>query len=481
LVHRREIGAFFTSPDDLTHLQQAVGLTPIYPTPFRLLSQVVYFRLMLAAFGPDPVSFHLVVLATHVANLVMIHAIARRFGITAPASILAVAFVGLFPVFYSIFASAVAINDTLALALTLASFLLLDRSKFWSAASFALALTSKESVLLLPLVLFIGMRREASGLATRLAPHLVIAAIAAVLFMVLRPLNLAPNATTYSTGLGFHVFHNAMTYLAWSVNLWDAIPDVVSSYDQHAWRVGIPVLGFLGLGAALLPQARGTVFVGLTWWLLGILPVLPLTTQTYRHYLYPALPGFALAIAGVMITAVSALTPARFRSVAIPTFAVLLALAYAIRADSLIERRMTARIPGTALAVDPVVRRSEVARLALGTLGGKIVVEDHKVAILEPAGTERVFGARSAREYQGSQHAAYDLLAVSLNQGTAVRLFYPQVDSVAFVKRWDSSRDDWTLYVAYLEGALLRMGRGEEARSHLAAWMTQNRLAPSPR
>src|SRR5207253_2054209 len=58
-VNRYALGAFFSSPDDLVHLQQAAGLRPTLATPFRFVSQVVYFRTMWTLFGPQPAVYHL--------------------------------------------------------------------------------------------------------------------------------------------------------------------------------------------------------------------------------------------------------------------------------------------------------------------------------------------------------------------------------------------------------------------------------------
>src|SRR5437762_9849930 len=57
-VQRHALLAFFSSPDDLIHLQQAVGLKPTLPTPLRFLSQVLYFRGMVRLFGLNPAAFH---------------------------------------------------------------------------------------------------------------------------------------------------------------------------------------------------------------------------------------------------------------------------------------------------------------------------------------------------------------------------------------------------------------------------------------
>ena len=51
--------------------------------------------------------------------------------------------------------------------------------------------------------------------------------------------------------LGIHLFHNLMTYLWWSVELKNPLPDLVSSFSTTAWRVGVWVLVAAYSGALL--------------------------------------------------------------------------------------------------------------------------------------------------------------------------------------------------------------------------------------
>ena len=55
LVQRRSLGSFFGA-DDLIHLEQAYGIAPPPLVPWRVLTQVLYFRAMIHLVGPAPVS-----------------------------------------------------------------------------------------------------------------------------------------------------------------------------------------------------------------------------------------------------------------------------------------------------------------------------------------------------------------------------------------------------------------------------------------
>src|SRR5437773_10532983 len=110
LVQRRALGAFF-STDDLRRLEEAAGLVPATPTVWRLVSEVLYVRLMLARFGPHPLPFHVVSMALHLVNVVFVHRTGRQAGLPAAAAFSAATVFGAFPLFYTVLPSAMNIND----------------------------------------------------------------------------------------------------------------------------------------------------------------------------------------------------------------------------------------------------------------------------------------------------------------------------------------------------------------------------------
>jgi prepilin signal peptidase PulO-like enzyme (type II secretory pathway) len=291
---------------------------------------------------------------------------------------------------------------------------------------------------------------------------------------------------------GPNLFHNLMTFTAWATDLVHVMPDLISTYDVHAWRWALGVYAFLALAAWQAPAQRRTIGIGLAWWLLALIPVLPLVTHTYRHYFYAALPGLALAV-----TAAAAGLIARFATerdvapgapaapTAAATAAILVALsiAYAVRADHQIERRVTARIAGVDLAMDPVLRRQQVAGRALSSIAQSIDKDSHRLAILSPEESAHVFGVRSGTERAPTTgaRAPYDLLAESIDRTGGVRLFFPQIDSVAFLSRWTPGYRDFDLFVPYQDGRLIGMGRGPSAQLAAAAWMMEQRWPRSAR
>ena len=495
-TQRHSLASFFSSPDDLVHLQQAAGLRPILRSPFRFLSQVLYFRAMVAAVGLDPGPYHLLSLLVHLVDVVLLFGFLRACGASSSVAGLACSLFGTFPLFFPLLASAVGMNDELALGFTLVALLLVRLGGVWpipaAGAAFLTAILCKESVLSLPL-LTLAMGLPDQHRWARRFTLLGIGLVFAAALLVVPPQGLSP----YAVQFGPNVFHNLMTYAAWSVDLVRPIPDLVSSYDPTAWHVGIIVYGAIVAAWIVSRRDRPLLGFGAAWWVTGLLPVLILRFQTYRHYLYPALPGLSLVVATIVASAARAITrTARVREATVQgpevaverpaVLAILVACAvgYSFRAESLITARMSARVPGTQLALDPVVRRQEVARNALASLAQYLPARSGlRVAIFTPEGTGRIFGARTGREYTpgSATRGAYSLIEASLDGGGAVRLFFPTVDTIAFIGRWKPRYADHELFLASQDGHLLPAGSGPEGHKALGRWLLEQGWYPQVR
>jgi len=493
-VQRQSLPAFFSSPDDLVHLQQAAGLRPTLPSPFRFLSQVMYFRMMYALVGLDPAPYHVLSLLVHLVNVGLLFSFLRSCRASILVSWLASSLFGSFPLFFPVLASAVGMNDELALAFTIVSLMLIRLESGWAilaaGAAFLAAILCKESVVSLPLVA-LAMRLPDHFSAARRLTLIGMGVVFAAALLAVPPQGLSP----YAVQLGPNVFHNLMTYAAWSVNLVRPIPDLVSSFDPAAWHVGVWVYGLI-LASWIALRDRGLIQLGAAWWVVGLLPVLILEFQTYRHYLYPALPGLAVIAATGMSSLAGSLVRLtgsrknpgngsnRAPEWGVVAILVACSLAYAARASSLITQRIQARVPGTELALDPIVRRQEVARNALASLAQSLNTRSGaRIAVFSPEGTGRVFGARSGRQYAGpaATRGAYSLLEASLDGDGAVRLFFPSIDSIAFIGKWTPRYADYDLFLASQDGRLLHAGPGPEGHVTLGrflleqGWYTQTR------
>jgi predicted Zn-dependent protease len=153
------------------------------------------------------------------------------------------------------------------------------------------------------------------------------------------------------------------------------------------------------------------------------------------------------------------------------------AIGYAVRAEALIVARIGTRIAGTQLALDPVVRRQDVARHALASLAQSLPARrDLRVAVFSPRGSGKILGARTGREYspRAATGGAYSLIEASLDGGGAVRLFFPTVDSIAFIDQWQPRYADYELFLASQDGTLLAAGSGPDAHKTLGRWLLEH-------
>src|SRR2546423_2209242 len=93
-THRRALGIYF-HPDDLISMEWARG---ILPSPdfglWRLLSGKVCFAAALGVFGTDPFPYHLLNAVLHMANVVLLYFLARRWGASSAAATLAAGLFG---------------------------------------------------------------------------------------------------------------------------------------------------------------------------------------------------------------------------------------------------------------------------------------------------------------------------------------------------------------------------------------------------
>jgi hypothetical protein len=98
------------------------------------------------------------------------------------------------------------------------------------------------------------------------------------------------------------------------------------------------------------------------------------------------------------------------------------------------------------------------------------------VAILVPWETYRVIGARSGREYRAASRGArpYELLPTVLDHGRALRLFFPQIDTVCFIHEWTPDLADFDLFMVAPGEYLVGVGRGPDAQLRVAGGMMMN-------
>ena len=462
-VHRRVLGTFF-SLDDMVLFQRVHGVIPWPGTPWRWLSGVAWFRLVTPLWGEQPLPYHVANLLLHTLNAALLGLLARRWGASRVAAWLAAGLFAVSPLHFTTLLSASSIGELLALLFTLLALLALahKRTAVAVVVPFALALLAKESVLLVPLAaLAVATRGE--GLrdrARRVAPLALLGAAVGAALLASGMFSGRLGGQAYAVAFGSNLIQNVARLASWSLWPRDPIPDL------HAEMSGAGVLAWplaaigLTLVAALGPT-RPPVRAGAAWWWLAALPVLPLVGRTYLHYLYTPLAGLALVAAGVF-DSVAPQVLARVRGPLARRhggwlIATLLLLTGAGLADHQLAARMAARMPSVDWPLDPVLRKSEIARRSITDVRDALAGRHANVVLLLLASVAETIDLGTGRGVRATLSGQYQLESV-LDEGRSLRAFVPAVDSVEFVHDFVPGHGDFTFFFALSDGHVGEIG-----------------------
>ncbi|HVP39622.1 MAG TPA: hypothetical protein VMS93_10610 [Candidatus Saccharimonadales bacterium] len=512
-TYRGALGAYF-SPDDFILLEKARGLLPNPVSAWRFLSGPAYFGLTAALFDTHPLPYHLVNWLLHGLNVALLFAFARARGAGPPAAGLAAGLFGATRLSISAVYPATGVGELLALGLALGALLAVGGGASGPAAGgprparlalgvglFAAALLCKENVLALPLVLLLPeLGGEALARRLRRAGPLLVPGVALAAYLALSQVRAGSlGGRAYAMGFGANLFHDFMTYCAWAVDLVHVRPDAAGGLSLSAWSTGIWLVLALGLLARAARRRTALPAVGACWWVLSLLPVLPLLHHTYLYYLYTPLAGLALAAGGALQwlaepravarpearppasppgsgrrkragagAAAPKAAPARRvpREAWVAAAAAVLVLAHAGRSGWLLSARAAERTGELGLPADPYFRKSETARNAMTDMSRALRGRRHlKILLFTPGQAVRRYDATTGRALADSVSGGrnYDLLEECLEGGRALRLAIPGLDSVAFAERWTRAYRDYDLLVYNSDGHVLVLGQGLDA------------------
>lgn len=472
LVQRRALGAYFT-PDDLLQLERASGLAHWPVSAWRWLSGWAYAKLATSAFGADPRPYHAVNLGLLALAAALLFLLARRLGASRPAAFVAAALFGASRVHFTALVATSWTSEFLSLALALGALLALG-ARPWRllAASILMvaAVSAKESVLLLPAALLPAAR---PGERRPLLVLLAAGAIAGAWCLADGGGTGRFAGEAYATAFGPNMAASLFTLARWAVDLATPIPDALTSADPGAWTTGLPVVLALAALAVLLRRRAPCATAGAAWWLLGLLPVLPLVHQTNLHYLVAPAAGLALVVAGALdagLFRAAWAAPGGRRSPALAWgAAALIVTAGAVTQDRLLEARWTAVLPGGDAPADPVLRKSEYARRLIEGTRDALAGRRARVAFLlldDTMGLHDLHtGASRALQPGEVRRNAVESI---LGDGTALRALVPNVDSVLFVHRLDSSLEGFDCFLPTRECHARHLGKPPEAFEVLA-------------
>lgn len=473
-VHRGTIGGYF-SPDDLVYFERVLGLAEWPPPPWRFLSGPFYFGLLYPAFGAEPRPYLAINLGLHGLNVALLYLLVRGWGGGRPAAALAAGLFGTSRLSLTTLGQAVTAGELLALSFGLAAIGLGLRAGLkWRAAAlaaFTAALLSKETVVLLPLLLVVP-RPGGPPARERLVTAGLLALPAAALLLWLR----TPAAharifadSAYESGYGVNLFHNLMTLGGWAVDLTNPLPDFVTTLSTRAWRTGLPLLAALAVLAGVAWKRSRLPALGALWFLLALAPVLPLLWQRYLHYLYLPIAGLAIAAGGALDALFSSAgrRGAGARAATASAIAAALIAGHAVISDRLLHERAERRFDYVDLRIDPFFHKQELLERSVSRVAAVTKRSPGNVAVVVPASGDAEPWGRRLRSMLGG--------------GLALRAVVPGVDSATVTDGWTSVHRRGEVFFAPADGRLLALGRGPGAHARLIRILREQGLEAEAR
>ena len=462
-VHRHTLAGYFAL-DDLVMFQQAAHVRDWPLTLWRWLSGAVWFRLVVPLWGHDPLPYHVASLLVHAANVLLLHRLARRWGASPSAAFVGAAMFGLSRLHFPALLAATSIGELLSLTFTLVALLLAapGARMLLAVAAFVLALSAKESVLLVPFAatLVVAAGEPLRARLRAFAPLLAAGVLAGGALLLSGVGSGRLGGEAYAVSFGANLLENVARLFGWTVDLVDPIPDLHATTSGAAHLV-LPLVAVVLTAVAFRPGADRLLRAGAAWWWLAVLPVLPLPGRTYLHYLYVPLAGAALAVAALW-DAVLRWRASRARGRGGSGRAAWLAaacvvLAFALWSDVLLSIRQDARMENVDWPLDPVVRKSEIARRAIGDVRSALAGRRARVVILIPAAISADVDLGTGRVAAGTTIKRYALEAV-LDDGRSLRAQVANAESVTFVHDYAPGHDGWLCFLSRSDSHLVPLG-----------------------
>jgi hypothetical protein len=337
---------------------------------------------------------------------------------------------------------------------------------------FVASLLSKETTIAFPILavfIFIArgvkMKRATPILASLIAVAVVYGAlfysadifgIKGALSSVLGTKGASTEGVAYATTLGSELITSLQTYFKWAFNVFHLWTDYeFNVLDKRAlvWLL-VGVAFFL-----LLIARRGADRVKsaycILWFLLMLLPVIPLASHSQHYYLYIPLAGFCPALAVAL---------ARwFKEKRGVTLAALCVVVFFVANSTLLMSKVERTTVGEALqAKIPTFGRTFIARNLISDLRKLEIPSGTKLLLVSPL--KDIAEARiSENRFRASNPYWDQHLRSAVAEGLGIRLFFSQVDTVVFAYEATQEFKDF-LAIGYLWDGHLRFDTLQEPR-----------------
>jgi len=285
---------------------------------WRPLSMPIFFWVNYKLFGLNPLGFHLVSFSIFLLLLVSIYKLFLILLEKRSISLLGTFLYSTWPVHFmslSWISTTSYILMSLFQVLSFLSFVKFTEKRkfqFWiiSFTSFLLGLTSHEFTLVLPLIILTwGFLLKKTNYLKFLWPFFLTDLIFLILRFILFPIRIEDDYRMYFNHL---IIFNFLWYILWSFNFPERFKELLfhirveQSFKTLAefWKISLPTL-FLPLLVVTLiirffKKQNKKILFGITWFILGLLPIISLVQHSYAVYLSFAGIGFIFIILVVL-------------------------------------------------------------------------------------------------------------------------------------------------------------------------------------
>ncbi len=459
ITFRGALGYFF-SQDDFEGLARARGLLPRLPGPWRLLSNQLYFDGMRAIADLNPFAYHLASLLAHALVTVLAFRYLRAW-VAVPAALIGAGFFAVHPALFTALYWISAGSTIHSAAFGLLALLAErrdDRRRWLAVPCYALALLARETAIGLPLVMIAArlQTRRASMKDPVLASLIAVAIVFVSGMMMNDVIGLTQSrgaGAAYGAGIGPHVLANLATYLAWSTNfLLATVRSFSDAVDPGAVPIALVIAAVAIGGAALRPlRVRGWI-VAWTLFAVWIAPVLVLQHHTYHYYLYGPLIGIGWSVA-IAFDSIAAMIRRRAAARAAREGSSTFAFAIAAMLSALLAwngaalvRKVEFHPFDEGLRSDPTVDRAIIAGNVHASLAATPLPSGVTLRFWSPMS----IGRQQSRDPGAPDRESYweGNVRAAILDGLGVRVLFPQVRAVEFVRRLSPVRDS-TWYAVY--------------------------------
>ena len=457
LVYHGALRYFFFQ-DDFTSLWIAREAPRTF---WRILSSFVYFRAVGTLFGLNSVAFHVSSLLFHVANGVLVFLIARAFSVSRVTSIMSAILFAVHPALYTAIYTISSTGEILSCFFVLAASLYLMKARRPEGVGvipvvcvlFAASLLSKETTIAFPFLAILVFK--ARGISTRkaipvFATLLAVAVAYAAFFYAsdvfgVRSLSSklftaekgSSEGSAYAATFGMGLVTSLQTYFKWTFDIFEQWRRFqFNVLDQRA----LPWL-FAGLIVfVLLLRQRGAArwksLYSVAWFILMLLPVVPLTSHPYHYYLYVPLAGLCPAL-GLYLSRL--LRQSRGESLVSACIVVF----FVVNSALLMAKTEQRTVSTSARIKESILDRPIISGNLVSDVRDMNLPQGTKLVLVSPL--------RDIREGRINEHpflvmggSYWDTnLRAAIAEGLGLRLFFPQIDSVAFADTLTPQYEDY--------------------------------------